>query len=165
MNTSVLIGKVMCSVYSEQIPHEWEKHQNGRNRGKTLRISRNRKLKNPKKSKKLIDQNSTEKWEKSKLIKMIAKTDRNYKKSKKKGVRPKWKAPYKKNFEFQRFPPKSFWTGFLWTRLDNKKFQTFGKARKKQIWGRCWTKIGLRKTQANILFEATKFRVLTGIDR
>ena len=42
----------------------------------------------------------------------------------------------------------------------NRKFQTFGKPRKIFFWGRCWAKIGLRKTQACVEFEAARFRVL-----
>ena len=50
-------------------------------------------------------------------------------------------------FEFQRYPPKLFRTRFLWARLEKKKrFKLLEKARKKQIWGRCWANIGWRKT-------------------
>ena len=43
---------------------------------------------------------------------------------------------------------------------SNGKFQTFGKPRKKQLWGRCWAKIGFRKTQADVYVEGARVRVL-----
>ena len=33
---------------------------------------------------------------------------------------------------------------------SNLKFQTFGKPRKKQFWGRCWAKIGFGNVQADV---------------
>ena len=50
--------------------------------------------------------------------------------------------------------------------LEKKMFQTFGKTRKKQIWGRCWVNIGLRKTQPHVWFEAARdSESLTDIDQ
>ena len=57
-------------------------------------------------------------------------------------------------------------TRFLWARLVKKtNFQTFGKkSEKNNSGGRCWAKIGSRigsrKSQADVCFEAAGFRVL-----
>ena len=52
-------------------------------------------------------------------------------------------------------------SGAAWYEHDssNGKSQFFGKPRKKQLWGRCWAKVGFRKTQADVKFEAARFRV------
>ena len=46
------------------------------------------------------------------------------------------------------------------SKSSKKKFQTLKKNQKKKILGRCWAKIGLRKTHPNVLFEAARFPVL-----
>ena len=66
-------------------------------------------------------------------------------------------------FEFQRYPPEFFRTRFLWARLE-KKVPNFWKNPKMKnlgpMLGRCLANIGFRKTQADLWFEAARFRVL-----
>ena len=59
-----------------------------------------------------------------------------------------------KTFEFQRYPQNDLEQASYGHVCTKQKFQPFGKARKKQMWGRCWAKIGLRKTQADVCLGA-----------
>ena len=65
-----------------------------------------------------------------------------------------------KKFELQRYPSAFFRCSLLWARFLKQKDPNLWKSPKKNIWGRCWTSIGLRITQADVWFEAARFRVL-----
>ena len=70
-----------------------------------------------------------------------------------------------KKLEFQRYPQKDFCTA----RYEHKSsiffFQTFQKKRKKYFFGRSWAKIGLRKTQPNVVLKRRDSESSTDIDR
>ena len=64
-----------------------------------------------------------------------------------------------KKFEFQRYPSDFFRYRLLWARKVPNLWKT-PKKEKSESGADVWTKIGLRKTQADVWFEATRFRVL-----
>ena len=56
-----------------------------------------------------------------------------------------------KKVRISKIPAKRFLYRSLWAQIFEKTFQTFEKKLKKKFLGRSWAKIGLRKTQPNVI--------------
>ena len=74
---------------------------------------------------------------------------------------PMGKRSITEKIEFQRYPPKKIERASYGNVYTNKKKSSkLLEKPQKTIWGQCWTKIGLRRTQADVWVEAARFRVL-----
>ena len=70
-----------------------------------------------------------------------------------------------KKCEFQRYPSQFSGTACYEHVSSNGKFQTLGKAQNKQFWGRCWDKIGFRRSQADVCSKRRDCDFSTDIHR
>ena len=72
---------------------------------------------------------------------------------------------FRKKLEFQRYPPKDFFTARYEHKSSERKFQTSQKPRKKLFLDRSLAKVGLRKTQPNVSSKRRDSESWTDIDR